>query len=1206
MSDMEGDSGTRRTMHAIRTKLLALFMVFRRSILLKLALFLAAVVILTSLALSVAGFAVARGMLRAQIEERLRLDAEVRREMLTSYFEQQTNRIRLFASRVRTKQRPGASGELDLDQFRAMARRNTSPGRLVDISLVDPGGRLLESHGNTSGRQSFADYEEFRQGSKEAFFGKPFRDGDRDMAILAAPVNDSDVDPPRLLGVVMARINVAPLRDVLRDSTASSSTSREVLVGTLDGDTVRYLMPSLVDGKAFIRAGDASPMVSAIRGETSNGHRCRYGGRDVFTVYGPFEFQGSYRAWGMVAKEDEREAFASLRDLRDWFVLMLAALVTLSLIAALPLARRVTRPIQELTDMAQAVASGNFDARASVRSRDEMGRLARTLNRMAGQLAEEYNTLEQKVDERAGELKDKNEQLTREIADRERVEQDLIASQRLYLSLVENLPVHLIRKDLDGRFTFANRAFCELLGQSETQVLGKTDFDYFPSDLAEKYRDDDRRVAENDEHFHDVEESADGRVTRYFEVIKTPVHDASDSVVGTQAIFWDVTDRHSAERALKAAKNAAEDANRAKTDFLANMSHEIRTPMNAVIGMTELLLDTELTDIQREYSTITRNSAESLLLLINEILDFSKIEAGKVELEDQPFSLRELIGDTARTVGFRAHSRGVELAWHVEPDVPDTLIGDPVRLRQVLVNLIGNALKFTSEGEVIIRVVGESLTDTDARLHFSVRDTGIGIPPEKLRTVFEAFEQADRSTTRRFGGTGLGLSISNRLVDLMGGKIEVESVVGEGTRFYFSITFPVADEAELLNGDTTLLRGLRVLVVDDNATNRQILNETLSSWGMLPELAESAESAIQTLETAQQNGERFQLVISDVNMPDADGFDLVDSILGKEALTDAVIMMLTSGGRATDAERAKAMGVTACLLKPIKQSDLLRAVMSVLRRSGHTTSDGAARERELAMPELNVLLVEDSAANRLLAIALLKRWGHSVTVAEDGFQAVEIVRDQRFDLILMDVQMPGMDGYEATAAIREHEAGLGHHTPIVAMTAYAMEGDRQKCLDAGMDEYVAKPIRREQLKAAILPLVGEPAATVEDQEAISPGSGVDWDHARSTVQGDEDLLRKVTEAFVKECDELVDMAAAAIERSDTAELKRAAHTVKGTCRIFAIDSVINAAATLEATAAAGDLTNAPQQLEQLRRVLAIQLPELREYLSKPDAERTAS
>jgi signal transduction histidine kinase/CheY-like chemotaxis protein len=636
------------------------------------------------------------------------------------------------------------------------------------------------------------------------------------------------------------------------------------------------------------------------------------------------------------------------------------------------------------------------------------------------------------------------------------------------------------------------------------------------------------------------------------------------------------------------ATHVAEEANQAKSEFLANMSHEIRTPLNGIIGMTELALDTGLSLEQREYLTMVKSSADALLSILNDILDFSKIEMRKLELEQIPFSVRDHLADLLKPLALRAEQKDLEVVCHVLPDVPSVAVGDPGRLRQVLVNLVGNAIKFTERGQILVQVEMVSKTAGDMVLHYFVSDSGMGIPADKQQAIFEPFKQADGSTTRRFGGTGLGLAISSTLVELMGGKIWLESEPLEGSTFHFTAQLGITDarpEPPAVN-----LTDLPVLIVDDNSVNRRVLHDLLIRWRMRPTVVDSGASALRALIEATERHQPFALVLLDANMPEMDGFEVARRIRDTENIGGATIMMLSSSGRYDESNKCREVGIATHLTKPVDQRELLSAIGRVLAREPgqRAVLPSTMLPAELPAKRLRILLAEDNPVNQRLAASLLERRGHHVTIAANGREAVTAVGTEAFDVILMDVQMPEMGGFEATAAIRGLEAG-GRiaHVPIVAMTAHAMKGDRERCLAAGMDEYLTKPLDPRHLCALVEQMAGAPAIGATPP-AATPAAAVEDIGTLSAdvlarVGGDRELLAEISRLFVDDAPRHLEHIRQALDASDGEALRRAAHGLKGAAANFDAEGVVSAARALEEMGRTGDFTTHEAEWQSLTR-----------------------
>ncbi|MGB9488207.1 MAG: response regulator, partial [Terriglobia bacterium] len=780
-----------------------------------------------------------------------------------------------------------------------------------------------------------------------------------------------------------------------------------------------------------------------------------------------------------------------------------------------------------------------------------------------------------------------------------RAEEAVRASEQRYRLLFERNMAGVFRTSLDGRFIDCNESFAQILGYSSpAEVLGLRVEDCYDVGTREVLisRLKEHKAVASYEICIRRKDGSRAWLLENSSLVENG-NGASPEIEGT---VIDITERKRAEEEWRQAKEAAEAANRAKSEFVANMSHEIRTPLNGVMGMTELALDTPLSPEQREYLEAIKSSGGSLLSVVDDILDFSKIEARKLDLDSVEFRLLDTLGEAFEPLALPAQQKGLELCLEISPAVPGILQGDPGRLRQVIVNLLGNATKYTDQGEVVLTVERETEELGNLCLHFSVRDTGIGIPPEKHQVIFEPFAQADGSTKRRFGGTGLGLTICARLVEMMGGKIWLDSEVGKGSTFHFTACFrstvPRLEEAPPPN-----LRGLQVLVVDDNPTCLRILGSLLRQWNAQPALCGSGGEALIKLDQAKHQKRPFGVVLLDARLPDPDGFTVAERIKNDPELAKASVLLLSGSTQGGDVALCQESGIAACLTKPVFAPELLNAI---LRASGTVQEQAAEATGPEGPPQpkatrkLRILLVEDNQVNRNLVTRLLGKQGHNVVVARNGREAVAAVQHGSggvFDLILMDVQMPDMDGFETTAAIRARELLTGGRVPIVAVTAHAMKGDRERCLAAGMDGYLSKPIRVKELLDLLREYEALPGQTSEvshphEQEECrhvgDDGEHVDRGALMERLGGDSQLLSELIEIYLSESPSLLAAAQRALQEKNGQDLARAAHTIKGSAGNFVARATLETAERLEAFAEQGDFSRAQEAMGALEREMA--------------------
>ncbi len=782
-----------------------------------------------------------------------------------------------------------------------------------------------------------------------------------------------------------------------------------------------------------------------------------------------------------------------------------------------------------------------------------------------------------------------------DVTERKKIEEELAYERDLLRALLENIPDRIYFKDVKSRFLRISSSMSRRLGvKDRADVLGKTDFDFYPKPLAQEFFNDEQRIILTGQPLINKLEriiDRDGRES-WASVTKVPLYNKSGAVTGIIGISRDVSKLKEAEAALEHARDAALEHARVKTEFLANMSHEIRTPMNAITGMTDLLQDTSLDEEQREFVDTIHSSTDTLLGIISDVLDFSKIEAGKLSIEAIDFDLRETIEETVEMLAQRAQGKNVELIYAIEDDVPTALRGDPRRVRQVLTNLVTNAVKFTERGEIVIRVARQSETDQDVNVRVTVTDTGIGMAEKTLPLIFRSFTQADGSTTRKYGGTGLGLAISKQLVEMMGGKIGVESKLGQGSTFWFDLRFakqPATSKTENLPN----FQNLRVLVVDDNATHRATLQHQLERWGFRSSAATDAADALNQLRTAAADKDPYALVLLDLQMPGIDGLTLAGAIKNEPALAATRTIILAPFGQRLDQELMEESGVSHCVIKPVKQSRLLDALVTSTHAT-FITAPHAARPANVPAPRpkatpqsLRILLAEDNAVNQKLALRQLQKLGYAAQAVGNGAEVLQEFQRVSYDVILMDCQMPELDGYEVTRRIREFEKQSGaRRTPvyIIAITAHALEGDREHCLSAGMNDYLTKPLHIAQLDAALTRALRRRPVPSAAASPLDPVILASLKELREP--GQPDPLVELAELFHRESEACVQRLEQGIAAQDSALASRAAHSLKGSASNLGAPKLAACCAEMEQNAKNGDWPPLPAQLAELKTELA--------------------
>ncbi len=813
-------------------------------------------------------------------------------------------------------------------------------------------------------------------------------------------------------------------------------------------------------------------------------------------------------------------------------------------------------------------------------------------------------TIERKVAERTSQLKEEN-------GERKRIQAALRKSEEKFRSLSESSPVGIFQMDLMGRCIYTNARWQALMGLSFAESLGEGwARSIHADDKAKVIEQWNQCMKEGKEYFQEFRIVDRQGGVRWIYCRASSIHTETSETLGHVGTAEDITERKHVEEELRKAHDAARSATQAKSDFLANMSHEIRTPMNGVLGMTNLLLDTDLNGQQQEYAQTIHASAEALLTLVNDILDFSKIEAKKLSFEALDFDLQETVEGALELVADSAQSKGLELVNFLLPDVPKALRGDPGRLRQVITNLVSNAIKFTQKGEVVVAAALLSETETHAELRFEIKDTGIGITQQVQQTLFQAFQQADGSTTRKYGGTGLGLAISKQLVELMNGQIGLDSTTGKGTTFWFHVRF---EKQQVKMDSVSQVRDLpdvHILIVDDNDTNRKILLHQARVWRMRVNGAASAKEALESLRANPQDP--FHAILVDLGMPDADGLALARAIKADLSLSKIRIILMAGLGKMLSDDQIKAAGIDACIVKPIRQTRLYQALSGVVPvGTGRTDPSLASHVGEFQDRKLRILLAEDNIINQKVALGQLRKMGCAADVVANGLEAVEAIKRLPYDVILMDCQMPEMDGYEATRQIRLLERQQGKRVFIIAMTAHAMQGDREKCLEAGMDDYVTKPMRELEFKRALgrcrpaAIAMGKAASVIKKDKSAGRKSMVDVETLAAAANDDPEQLQELVQLYLAQAKDLMNGLQAAIKLGSAKQVDHFANKLIGASLACGISAMIFPLRELERRGKQGQLEDAQQFFDQASSYLLMTSDSLNEYLQENAKPPTA-
>lgn len=1058
--------------------------------------------------------------------------------------------------------------------------------RRLLLAVADPlTGRLIAATDPSIEGKSIAKHLYFSIGVKKSYLQSPFVSNylNRPAVAIGTPIHGAG---GVVLGVLVAWIDLSELNNIVQQRTGLHQTDDAYLV---NADHQFVTQPRFIKRAVVLADQVRTEAVDrALTGYSGVLMANDYNGVPAIIVYRWLPTQ----KLGLITLITQAEALTLANEFRIAILIISVLVLLLASGLSIALARTIVHPIRTLQEGVSRFGQGEFTLRLPVTSDNELG-----------QLAHEFNSMAESINQKGRELQQNASQLELRVQERTRT----LKRQADLLELAHDA---IIVRRADGTIDYWNHGARETYGWSHNDARGRTLHDLLKTQfpvVQEKFNSELLKAGRWEGEL--THTRRDGRVI-VVASRQAVRYDEKGNAVAILEINSDISDRKFAESQLTRAKEAAEAATNAKSDFLANMSHEIRTPMNGVIGLTNLVLKTPLSSRQREYLGLIKGSADSLLRLLNDILDFSKMEARKLELDVIEFDVRELIGNTLKAFSASANEKKIELIHHVMPDIAQWIKGDPGRLAQIIVNLTGNALKFTREGEVVLRVTQQSRDKTNVVLRFSVSDSGIGISKEQQDYIFSAFAQADSSTTREYGGTGLGLAIVAQLVELMHGKVWVDSVPGKGTTFYFTAQFALSAQhypkPARHSEQLASLANLAILVVDDNRTNRMILAEILSNWTMHPVLAADAEQALHLLKQQAELKQPFPVILLDAQMPNLNGFELAETIKANPALDGATIMMLSASDLDDDIARCRHIGIEHFLHKPVKQSELFDAIATATGSAAidrPSTSDKHSGALQSNTRVLHVLIAEDNLINQRLASDILLERGHTFMIANNGIEALALYDQHAFDVILMDGQMPEMDGYQAAREIRRREQGSDRHIRIIAVTAHAMKEDRALCLAAGMDDYVTKPIDADHLIARIeWQDEREPSPlAVSIPAALPPSSAVIFDRpgALKRVRGKVALLKELIAVLLQDLPHTLAEIDTAAANGDANQLERTAHRLRGAASTICADAVTEAARQIERLGRAQMLAEAPGAVNNLHLQVANLMTEMHSYLGEP-------